>query len=427
MLGAFIGGTRVRSLSSFALALVVLASQRATAGLSNAGPVLPHSDAGGLRKVSLASVDPFATCNDGTPAVYYWAPGAGNATSWLFLLGDRGWCWDATSCAARPSELVSSADYPEVMLWDPDSIFGSKSAFVGYNRIWVPQCSSDAWMGDIGSDESKAGINWRGARIFKAALRDVGATRGLKSGDLLVFGGISAGARGAMVHIDTIQPLRLIPEGVKLVGYFDSPYYVEMPAFQNMTGIDFRVTLQTQQVVAAMQNDAILRGGGACELDEVWKCAFGEYRMPLLKTPFLLVASQYDWYGLHTAQGAAVGLDSKCFPDPQCAYYEYADEFRIVTKTGLLSLPQVLAGTAGLYSSTCYEHAQSGTRLWGLQRARGVTRGEALLQTIEASQDNGTMPLVVSTWEQLNGGSGCLVDLPRDCGCRGKQLRGSAR
>lgn len=376
----------------------------------------------GMRKVSLAGADPLATCNDGTPGVYYWAPGAGAATSWLFLLGERGWCWDAASCAARELELVSSRAYPDTIEWDPEAIFGTNSRFVGWNRVWVPQCSSDAWMGDIGADQSRAGVNWRGARIFKTALREV--AKGMHEGDLLVFGGASAGARGAMVHLDTIKPQGLIPEGVRLVGYLDSPYYVEMPAFDGKTGVDFQLTVQTQEVASAMENEAILRGDGACEFDEAWKCAFGEYRVPILKTPFLLMASQYDWYGLVIAEGADMGSvfygKHHCFPSPQCPYYEYAERFHNVTKSGLLSLPQVKAGTAGLYSSTCYDHAVSNIWLFGAQRVRGVTRAEALLQTIAATEGRGAMPYVVSAWDTFNGGSGCMVKLPSDCGCPGK-------
>merc|ERR1719436_2140213 len=77
----------------------------------------PHTGGGDLppdsmAKVSLADVDPLATCNDGTPGIYYWAPGAKGSRSLLFLLGYGGWCWDAKTCAARPADMVSSAPYP---------------------------------------------------------------------------------------------------------------------------------------------------------------------------------------------------------------------------------------------------------------------------------------------------------------------------
>lgn len=32
--------------------------------------------------------------------------------------------------------------------------------------------------------------------------------------------------------------------------------------------------------------------------DEGWKCLFGEYRVPFLRTPYLMSASQFDHYQL---------------------------------------------------------------------------------------------------------------------------------
>jgi len=298
---------------------------------------------------------------------------------------------------------------------DDHGIFGSASPLASYNRVWVPQCSSDAWMGDIGANESAAGVNWRGSRIMRAALQDM-VTRGLKDGDFMLFGGLSAGARGAMVHLDTINSTGAIPSGVSLLGYLDSPYYIEMQPFQNLTQVEHRVAEETQAVACAMQNEDILRGDGACELDEAWKCGFGEYRIPLLKTPFLLVASQYDWYGLMTAMGASLS-STECFPDPQCPYYKYADEFKGITRQGLSTLPQVISGKSGLYSSTCYDHAITKNDNWGDQEVDGVTHPEALSQAIAAFQGHGEMPVVMSKCNELNCGKGCLVEIPSTCGC----------
>ena len=38
---------------------------------------------------------------------------------------------------------------------------------------------------------------------------------------------------------------------------------------------------------------------------EKWKCIVGQYRMPLIKTPYLLLADQYDSYqlGMHMKTG----------------------------------------------------------------------------------------------------------------------------
>jgi len=38
-------------------------------------------------------------------------------------------------------------------------------------------------------------------------------------------------------------------------------------------------------------------------LDQDWKCIFGQYRLPLLKTPFLLFSDLYDAYQLGVDTG----------------------------------------------------------------------------------------------------------------------------
>merc|ERR1719382_1784591 len=185
----------------------------------------------------------------------------------MFLLGCGGWCWDKESCDKRNIFMSSSTKWPEVLYRDHAGIFGAGGPLKSWNRVWVPQCSSDAWMGDIGADESTEGVNWRGARIMRTALKQLVDAHGLRDGDTMIFGGLSAGARGSMVHLDTLKSKGLIPAGVKLLGYLDSPFYVEQPAFKDMQDVYHRVATQTQTTNKNMGNDDILRGNGACELD----------------------------------------------------------------------------------------------------------------------------------------------------------------
>eukprot|EP00445_Apocalathium_hangoei_P064653 CAMPEP_0204124972 /NCGR_PEP_ID=MMETSP0361-20130328/10155_1 /ASSEMBLY_ACC=CAM_ASM_000343 /TAXON_ID=268821 /ORGANISM="Scrippsiella Hangoei, Strain SHTV-5" /LENGTH=475 /DNA_ID=CAMNT_0051076609 /DNA_START=49 /DNA_END=1476 /DNA_ORIENTATION=- len=376
-----------------------------------------------MEKVNVveATNDSDATCNDGTPGVYYWspAPSDGEPRSWLVFLEGGGWCWDAASCAPRGGDSVSSAHHPSLQVNDRYGILGSLSPVRGFNRVYIRHCSSDAWMGDIGANATSAGVNWRGARILRATLRHLVDARGLAGGDFMLFGGASAGARGAMVHLDTLQPQGLVPAGVKLLGFLDSPYWLDTPAFQDLTQVEHRFPEQTKQVVLNMQNEAIVSGAGLCELDDVWKCAFGEYRLPMLKTPFMLFSSQYDWFRLIIAQVASV-TPSDCFPEPQCSYYDYADSGANATRQKLLVLPQVIAGTSGVYSSTCYDHAMSIWKEFNLQRVLGVTMAEALSAALEAtgSPNGSRMPVVVdASCGQFNCGSGCMKKLDSTCGC----------
>jgi len=54
--------------------------------------------------------------------------------------------------------------------------------------------------------------------------------------NLLVYGGWSAGSRGAMVSLDYYHD-KLKKDGVQVVGYLDSPYWIDQKPFANVTSL----------------------------------------------------------------------------------------------------------------------------------------------------------------------------------------------
>lgn len=127
----------------------------------------------------------------------------------------------------------------------------------GFNIIYVPYCSSDAHLGDVAAEDNVAGMPLRGARIVRAAMRHAMAARpgGISAGNLVVFGGVSAGGRGALVHLDTLVPYGVLPEGVRLLGFLDSVDYMEMPTFHGLDSWGHNVTKQTRGVMSLMHNE----------------------------------------------------------------------------------------------------------------------------------------------------------------------------
>ena len=87
-------------------------------------------------------------------------------------------------------------------------------------------------MGDVGGDDLKAtfaGFHFRGQRIVKAMITYLMQNEGLckNPGDLVVFSCGSAGARGAMVNLDTVADM-LTPKGLKVIGLLDSPLWMDL-------------------------------------------------------------------------------------------------------------------------------------------------------------------------------------------------------
>lgn len=84
-----------------------------------------------------------------------------------------------------------------------------------------------------------------GQKIVDAYITELMEKHGLgKSGrqELLVFGGASSGAVGAIPHIDRIAA-RMMPNNVKVLGFFDSPMYFEdiEPLYENSTSMANRI------------------------------------------------------------------------------------------------------------------------------------------------------------------------------------------
>jgi len=317
--------------------------------------------------------DPLAVCLDGTPVSYYWKEAmqpVGRKT-WMVNLQMGDWCWDEQSCKKRcPTNttnwLCSSKTWPPT--YAVTGIFWplrKTSQRLKYaNKIFVAYCTSDGHMGDADA----WGMHFRGARVVRNVLQDLVKRHGLGSGkggeDLLIFGGQSAGSRGAMVHLDYV-PEMLGPkaaENVKVVGFLDSPYWLDIWPFPAKGNVKF--DLQAAQV---WKNFNVTHLGQHCEpkfpWEEKWKCLFGQYRMPWMVTPYFLVAAQYDSFQL-----ASDFSHSGKPRDPGQA--AYAEGFARQTVVAIRNLRRAWRdgwselGSHGdknnaVFSWACWNHAQS--------------------------------------------------------------------
>jgi len=267
-------------------------------------------------------------------------------------LESGGWCWDAASCEERcpagtSSERCTSRAYgPQLkrggLLRRGGALEGSAVAFVRY-------CSSDAWMGD----GQALGREFRGARILQAVLRDL-VRRGLGAGGrhTLLLSGQSAGARGAMVHIDYVHEMLAaagLPDAaasVEVLGILDSPLWVDIPPFGPSSQV---LRDQCQSVYSHLQ---VKHLGGECaqaHAQESWKCIMGEYRMPYVRTPYFLIASQFDSFQIEQSVGHAPANDQE---------RAYAGKLAFRTRDVVNALyTDDAVGRRFVYSWACYDHA----------------------------------------------------------------------
>ena len=330
-----------------------------TSSVTSGAPA-PTADEPGLMTLHTIPTDlyPDAVCNDGSPAGFYFRKGGGSDDSgfalaehrWLLFLQGGFWCWDEQSCTERtgiyPALMTSTKWTPTKKLggiFSPDS---SVSPLSTANRVFVPYCSSDAWVGDMG--DGVLGFHFRGQAIVRAVmseLRRVYKIGGGTGGDELYFAGCSAGARGAISLIDSVPAM--VP-GVKVFGIFDSGLSLSLEPFgpSSLTPL----TEQVQKVLVAHNAHSVL--GAQCEAayaSEPWKCLVAEFRLPFLKRPHFISESQYDSFQLYWDLGGKQ-------PPYSGAMSDYSHEFRLAMRSALMA-----AGDrgAGVHSSSCFKHCLS--------------------------------------------------------------------
>ena len=356
---------------------------------------------------------PTAVCNDGSAGAYYIAEAharggvAAAPRVWLIFLQGGGWCWDEASCAARYSNergLMSSDGFPPTRnasgIFTRDPAF---SPFASANKVYIPYCSSDAFVGNVAKGARRgggaAGWHFRGQDLVAATLQALRtrARKPLDKGHQVYFGGCSAGARGALFNLEYLPDM--LPVGVSVYGLIDSALWVDMePAAAG--AVSFRA--QTQGVLdmanasGRLGAECARRYGAAADR---WKCLFGEYRLPLVRGPVLLSASQYDSFQLLSNLGMG--------PPYIGGQLAFAELFRRRTA----ALMQDLNGTAAVFGPACYGHCiTEGSLFWTREvaaRAGGHVVGNVSLAD------------VVDEWVRGHGDTLQAVEACSgfDCGC----------
>ena len=315
-------------------------------------------------------------CNDGTSATYYFRKGASTTNLWVLYLEGGMWCYSAQTCQLRwrttPWEMSNAKLANYVALGGIFSV-GRKNPWAEANVAYLPYCSSDAHVGD----SFAFGWHFRGQRIINAVLTSLVREQGMgvrKSKDetrvptqRLLLGGCSAGARGAMMNLDYIQPtlasMGITQQQVTVSGLLDSPLWIDVDPLQPHV-----VSLANEtQAVFSFVNATARMGPGCATLypgAEGWKCLFGQYRMPLLQTPYILNAAQDDKFELPWNIGGTTnaGYDVQAWHPAQLAY---ATAFGPLVKRVIDTLPVLPAqkGSA-VFSTACFRHCVSDSALF---------------------------------------------------------------
>ena len=182
-----------------------------------------------------------------------------------------------------------------------EGLFDSTDArFVDANFIFIRYCSSDAYAGNVTA--SWGNFEFRGTVIAHSIIADLITAQGLGSlpDTQVMYGGCSAGARGALFNGDAVHEQLKAALGSNLVRYgvlFDSGFYIDIPPYDSSLlslakGTQLAVELAGMAAIAPPACAAAYPGA------EVWKCFFGQYALPFLQAPFYANAFKDDLYQL---------------------------------------------------------------------------------------------------------------------------------
>ena len=79
-----------------------------------------------------------------------------------------------------------------------------------------------------------------------------------------------------------------------------------------------------------------------------WKCLFGQYRLPFVRTPYALNAAQFDKFALPYNEGGN--------PPYGAAGLQYADAFQSAIRSALAPLPTAAQPGSAIFSAACFHH-----------------------------------------------------------------------
>ena len=328
-----------------------------------------------------------AVCNDGSQGAFWFAPARSPefANVWVVYLQGGMWCYSQQTCEQRSQQtpfLVSSVGLEHSVsmsgVFDTDP---RRNPLAAANKVYVAYCSSDAWAGDAGPDSNPMGWQFRGQRIVNATFHTLVEQHGL--GTLpktkVVFGGCSAGSRGAMFNLDVVTNA-VVPRGVEVVGLLDSPLWVDVQPFGDNPNV-MPLENETQLIVPYINPSLVLDPDCVATYpgDENWKCLYGQYRLPFLKTPYLLSASQFDKYQLSYNEAASPPYTGDALT--------YADGFQSTVRGVLAGLPTPQQAGSAVFSTACFKHCTSDIGdFWG------VKIGHISLKTWMAAWLTGQLP-----------------------------------
>lgn len=287
--------------------------------------------AGAVSTLQLLHVDDSENaprCLDGSPAGFYYKPGATN--SFVLWFEGGGWCSSMFDCFARSqTRLGSSTSWAATASFEGilNENVTINPDFASWSTVYVKYCDGGSFAGHVAAGVPVPGngstLFFRGRDILNATLQFLIANTSLANADRLVVTGSSAGGLSTYLHVDTIAAA--LPR-VAVVAVPDAGFFPIAPA---MTGnYTFGATVQAW-MLSAFNITTAQQVNAACfdatPAPMLWQCLSAAFLYRYIQSPVFIVNAAYDWAQL--ASWAALPLDCINAPGVAPAGNCTADEF----------------------------------------------------------------------------------------------------
>jgi hypothetical protein len=249
------------------------------------------------QQASLLTIDlmtyPDAKCNDGSAPVVKVKLDPNGGTNWLIYLQGGGFCSSIASCEERWTDCTPGAQYPGdpigskanmtantsamnfddrgILDFDGHGIEPSPFAGKGFNRVFIPYCSSDRWRGlgnsqavnyapTCGNPASLTTLHFGGGKIVEAVVDEIMASQQApEGGDFIVLAGGSAGGEGVQHNLDRVtNQAQAVEPGITVVGIADAAFSVGL----DQDGIPSAASVDHELFWAGLDPATVIRSPG---------------------------------------------------------------------------------------------------------------------------------------------------------------------
>ncbi|KAI4369345.1 hypothetical protein MLD38_017793 [Melastoma candidum] len=335
------------------------------------GGVSPGNDSGSPLMVGLTLIPSAAAkgagakivsfykvCLDGTLPGYHLHRGSGTGSGrWLVQLEGGGWCNNIRSCIYRKKTRRGSSTYMEKEIAFTGILSANPAEnpdFFNWNRVKLRYCDGASFLGD--AVDKKAGLQFRGQKIWLAAMKDL-MSKGMSSAEQALLSGCSAGGLASILHCDEFR--KLFPSKTKVKCLSDGGLFLDVSDVSGgRTLRDFYTGVVEMQGVR--QN---LPHGCTSRLNPT-SCFFPQNLIASIRTPLFLLNAAYDSWQIQASLAPPTA-------DPSGFWHDCTLNHGMCTPAQIQFLQgfrnQMLNATReftksrknGLFINSCFAHCQS--------------------------------------------------------------------